>query len=90
MFVIPHKASAKKRLRQSEVRRLRNLRRKRTIRDLAKQMKAHVDAGQKDQAQALMPELMKAVDKASQRSAIHANKAARIKSRMAKMVAEAK
>jgi len=87
VFVIPHKASAKKRLRQSEVSRLRNLRRKRKIRDLAKQMKAHVTAGEKDQAQALMPELMKAVDKASQRNVIHANKAARIKSRMAKMVA---
>lgn len=88
VFVIPSKASATKRLRQSEKRHLRNVRRKRTIRELKKQMKGHLASGQADQAQALMPEFMKAVDKAAQRHVIHPNKAARLKARMAKRVAD--
>lgn len=89
VFAIPSKPSAAKRLRQSEVRRFRNLRRKKQMRQLIKQFNFHVEAGQADQAQALMPELMKAVDKAAQRNAIHSNKAARIKSRLAKRVIQA-
>lgn len=56
------------------------------MRQLIKQFNSHMEGGQADQAQALLPELMKAVDKAAQRSAIHSNKAARIKSRLTKRV----
>lgn len=83
VFAIPNKASASKRVRQSEKRRLRNVRRKKTIRELSKKLKVHLGAGQLDQAQALLPEFMKAVDKAAQRRTLHPNKAARMKSRMA-------
>ena len=83
VFAIPNKASAAKRVRQSEKRRLRNVRRKKTIRELSKKLKGHLSAGQLDQAQALLPEVMQAVDKAAQRRTIHPNKAARMKSRMA-------
>lgn len=73
-------------MRQNEKRRLRNLRRKRQIRRLIKQLQQHLEAGEREQAQALVPQLMKAVDKAAQRRAIHPNKAARLKSRLMKRV----
>lgn len=87
VFPIPNKASAIKRVRQNDKRRLRNLRRKKQIRELAKQLKDHLTAGQREQAKSLLPELMKAVDKAAQNHTIHPNKAARIKARFAKKVA---
>ena len=41
-------------------------------------------AGDRAEAQAAMPEVVKAADKAAQRNVIHPNKAARIKSRLMK------
>jgi small subunit ribosomal protein S20 len=76
-------------VRQNEKRRLRNQRRKKTIRTLMKQMNTHLAAGEKDQASALMPEFTKAVDKAAQRNVVHQNKAARLKSRVAQRLAAA-
>lgn len=89
VFPIPNKPSALKRVRQSQKRRFRNLRRKKQMRQLIKQINEQVNAGQAKDAQALLPALMKAVDKAAQRSAIHRNKAARIKSRLTKRVKQA-
>jgi len=86
VLAIPNKPSAAKRVRQNEKRRLRNLRRKRQIRLAMKQFDQHLAAGETEQAKALVPALVQAVDKAAQHRSIHPNKAARIKSRLMKRV----
>jgi len=79
---IPNTKTAKKSLRQSRKRRERNLRRKQVLHRMVKQFKKAIAAGDKARAQELMPQLMKAADKAAQRNVIHSRKAARIKSRL--------
>jgi small subunit ribosomal protein S20 len=88
VIAIPNIRSAEKRLRQSEVRRQRNRSRKRAIRRVAKEIKGCIAAGDKSGAQALLPELSRAADKAAQRHAIHKNKASRIKAQWARRVAQ--
>jgi small subunit ribosomal protein S20 len=68
---------------------LRNLQRKEAIRQVIRQIRKHLTAGHKQEAQALLPQLAKAVDKAASRGAIHKNKAARLKARFMKLVAHA-
>ena len=86
MRPIPNIASAKKRLRQSHKRRGLNRSKKNAIRRVVKEIRLHLEAGEKEAARALLPELAKATDKAAKRNTIHANKAARIKSRWMKKV----
>jgi len=83
---IPNIASAKKRLRQSEKRRGLNRLRKGAIRRVLKEIRRNIEAGDKQAATALLPQLAKAADKAAKRNTIHKNKAARIKSRWMKKV----
>jgi small subunit ribosomal protein S20 len=83
---IPNIASAAKRLRQSEKRRGLNRAKKAEIKRIVKEIRRSIEAGNKPAAVALLPQLAKAADKAAQRSAIHANRAARIKSRWTKKV----
>lgn len=54
-----------------------------------RQIRKHLGAGQKAEAQALLPQLAKAADKAAAHGAIHKNKAARLKARFMKLVAQA-
>lgn len=68
---------------------MRNLKRKEAIRQVIRQIRKHLLAGQKQEAQALLPQLAKAADKAAARGAIHKNKAARLKARFMKLVAQA-
>jgi len=86
VIAIPNTRSAKKRLRQSLKRRERNLERKRALRIVVKQIKRALTAGDKAQAEELIPRLMQAADKAAKKRAIHPNKAARIKSRLMKRI----
>ncbi len=86
MSTIPNIASARKRLRQSQKRRGLNRAKKAAIKRVEKQIRFHLDAGDKEAARALLPELAQATDKAAKRNTIHANKAARIKSRWTKRV----
>ena len=86
VIAIPNTRSAKKRLRQSLVRRERNLERKRALRIVVKQIKRALAAGDKTKAQELIPQLMKVADKAAKKRAIHPNKAARLKSRLMKRI----
>jgi len=83
---IPNIASASKRLRQSQKRRGLNRAKKAAIKRVEKQIRLHLEAGDKEAARALLPELAQAADKATKRNTIHANKAARIKSRWTKRV----
>lgn len=84
MIRIPNTKTAKKHLRQSLKRHERNVQRKEALHRLVKQLKKAMTAGDQAKTQELLPQLMKAVDKAAQRHVIHRNKAARLKSRLVK------
>ncbi|MDD9892636.1 MAG: 30S ribosomal protein S20 [Gammaproteobacteria bacterium] len=80
-------ASAKKRARQAEGRRQRNMGARSTMRTYVKKVREAVDAGEKDAAQAAYVKATSMVDKAVGKGLIHKNKAARIKGRLNKAVA---
>ncbi|MCX6099206.1 MAG: 30S ribosomal protein S20 [Candidatus Bipolaricaulota bacterium] len=86
MSEIPNIASASKRLRQSEKRRGLNRFRKAALKHVVKQIRLHIDAGEKTEAVSLLPHLATAADKAAKRTTIHTNRASRIKSRWVKKV----
>lgn len=77
---MPRTKSAKKAQRQSEKRRLKNLRVKKEIRALIKKMR-------KEKKPEDFLRLQKILDKAADKGIIHKNKAARLKSRLSKIVA---
>ncbi len=86
---MPHTKSAEKRLRQTEKRRKRN-------RTIAKSIKLQVRAvhdavktGDAGKAKTELVTAAKQLDKAASRKAIHKNKAARLKSRLAKRLNKA-
>jgi small subunit ribosomal protein S20 len=83
---MPHTKSAWKRLRQSEKRRQRN---RTTIKGIKKQTRVLTDALQGGDAGKAATELVstaKQLDKAAARGVIHPNKAARLKSRLARKI----
>jgi small subunit ribosomal protein S20 len=84
---MPHTASAKKRLRQSKQRNLRNRSVKHTIKTHVRKVLAAVAA--KDAAAAMQEFSVasKKLDKAAARRILHPNAAARTKSRLATQVA---
>ncbi len=75
--------SAKKRIRQSAVRRLRNRYNGKTTRNAIKNLLALED---KKQASDLLPKTFSLVDKLAKKNIIHKNKAANIKSRLSRHV----
>jgi small subunit ribosomal protein S20 len=79
--------SAKKALRVSLRRRIFNLRRKGQMVDAAKKIQKLVAAKDIGGAQKLLPLAYQAFDKAAKEHTIHRNRAARAKSRLAKLVA---
>ena len=85
-MAIPNIRSAKKRLRQSEKRRGLNRARKAALKRIIKQIRIHIASGEKETALSLLPQFVKAADKAAQHHTIHKNKASRIKSRWMKKV----
>lgn len=83
---MPIKNSAKKTLRQSEKKRVLNLRRTRAIKRIAKNMRELVKEGKTEQAKSQLPLAQKAIDKAQKRGVIKKNKGSRAKSQLAKLV----
>lgn len=82
---MPITTSAKKALRQSERRRVRNLKQKRALKELVKNYRAAISGGKKDEAKKLLPSVYKALDKAAKRGKIlKKNTASRLKSRLTK------
>ncbi len=77
-------SSAKKAKRASERRRVFNTRRKKTMKDAVKDISKLVLGKRVKEAAAMLPKLYKAIDKAAKEGTIHANTAARMKSRAAK------
>ena len=80
---MPNNASQKKRLRQSEVRRLRNRRVRSEIRTRTKGLLA-MDSH--EEANGALPELYRVLDRAARRNVIPSNAAARQKARAARHV----
>ena len=83
---MPITKSAKKALRQNAVRRLKNFKRKNAFKTLIKQEEKLVAQKNFEEAQKLLPQLYKALDKAASRGVIKKNTAARKKSRLTKLL----
>ena len=81
---MPNNKQAKKRVRQDEERRQHNKAIKTSMRTAVKKV---TSAATKEEAEAAMPLAMKRIDKAAKSNIIHANAAARYKSRLAPKIA---
>ena len=77
-----HKSSLK-RIRQEQTRRLHNRYYAKTMRNAVRRLRATTD---KAEAVALYPSVQKALDKLAKRGIIHTNKAANLKSKLAKHI----
>ncbi|MDR6300701.1 30S ribosomal protein S20 [Mesonia maritima] len=75
--------SALKRIRNSETKRLRNRYQHKTTRNAIKKLK---DA-EKSEAEKMFPSVASMIDKLAKKNIIHSNKAANLKSKLAKHVA---
>jgi small subunit ribosomal protein S20 len=81
--------SAKKRIRQTKKLSLKNLRIRREIKQLAKEITSLAGEGKKEEAQDKFKLATKKLDKAAKTNLIHKNTAARYKSRLAKRINKA-
>jgi small subunit ribosomal protein S20 len=79
---MPITKNAMKALRQSERKRVFNIRRKAALRDVVKDVTKAIAAGKVAEAEKLMPQAYQAIDKAAKRGVIKPNTAARKKSRL--------
>lgn len=79
----------KKRVRTQGRERLENLRYRSTIKTLTKRLESAVAEGDSERVAAEHRELVRTIDRASSRGALHSNTAARKKSQAAKLVAGA-
>lgn len=85
---MPITRSAKKTLRASDNKRVFNIRRKTAMKDTVKEIRSLLAEGKKEEAQKLLPQAHKALDKAAKRGVIKKNTASRKKSRLAKAIAK--
>ncbi|MBL7156318.1 MAG: 30S ribosomal protein S20 [Candidatus Pacebacteria bacterium] len=81
---MPITKSAQKALRQNTKKRIRNLRNKRTLKKLLKEVRVLIEQKKVKQAQELLPQTYKTIDKMTKTGYIKKNKAAREKSKIAK------
>ncbi|MGC8778305.1 MAG: 30S ribosomal protein S20 [Candidatus Caldatribacteriaceae bacterium] len=81
---MPNTKSAWKNLRKSEKRRLRNKSVKSSSKTYVKRFLELVNSGKTEEAKAFLSEVTKKVDMAASKGVFHKNKAARIKSRLAR------
>ncbi len=79
--------SAEKRNRTNESSRNRNRSTRTRMRTAIRELRAAVEAGDKETAQSLLPTTLELVDTTAQKKIIHANAAARTKSRLTRSVA---
>ncbi len=83
---MPITKSAKKALRQSRKRRIRNLIYKKKIKRLLKEVRTLVSQKKIEEAKKLLPQVYKILDKAAKTGVIKENTAARKKSRITKLI----
>jgi small subunit ribosomal protein S20 len=86
---MPNIKQQEKRVRIAARQRAENLRYRSTVKTLAKRLQAAVEAGDAEQIAAEHRALVRWVDRAATRGAIHANTAARKKAQAARLVAGA-
>ena len=79
---MPNHKSAEKRVRQNEKRRAINRGNRTKVRTYIKKLRTALDSGDKKQVADLLPEAMSVIDKSVQKGVMHANAAARYKSRL--------
>lgn len=77
-----HSKQARKRVRQQDKRRFRNKVTASSMRTQVKRVLTAVEAGDKEAANSVLPMALKRIDKAAKTRVIHANTAARKKSRL--------
>ena len=83
---MPITKSAKKALRQSQKRRIINIKKKSKIKNLQKQVRSLALQKKTEEAKKLLPQLYKALDKAAKTELTKKNTAARKKSRISKLI----
>lgn len=83
---MPNTPSAKKRMRQDEVRRARNRSTKAGLRSQLRKVREAITAKDIEKSQTEFRTLVKKLDRAASRNVIHANRAARTKSRVSSAV----
>jgi small subunit ribosomal protein S20 len=84
---MPNIRQQEKRVRTAERERLENLRYRSTVKTLTKRLEAVAAEGDKDALAAEHLQLVRTIDKAASRGALHKNTAARKKARAARIVA---
>lgn len=87
---MPNTKSAKKRLRQNLERRARNRSARTALRTQVRKVRESVAAGAVDKAQDELRAAARRLDQAGAQRLIHPNKAARLKSRLSKLIKAAK
>lgn len=85
-YFVANTAQARKRARQAERNRERNVGQRSHMRTLVKRVINLAEGNDKDGAKTALDNAIPALDKAARKGLIHANKAARIKSRLTKKV----
>lgn len=83
---MPITKSAKKALRQSEKRKKRNLRKKKVLKNLLKKVRSLILEKKIEEAEKLLPQVYKALDKTAKIGLIKKNTAGRKKSRITKLI----
>lgn len=83
---MPITKSAKKALRQSARRKIRNVQRKEKIKSLFKEVKSLIFQKEIEGAKKLLPQVYELLDKAAKTGLIKKNTASRKKSRMARLI----
>ena len=83
---MPIKDAGKKAMRSDVKKRVKNLRRSRTLKGLVKEVKGYISAGDKKKAQEKMPQVQKAIDKATKAGVLKKNTASRKKSRLSSAI----
>jgi small subunit ribosomal protein S20 len=83
---VPNIKSAKKRMRQNETRRVRNRLITTATRTAVKKVRRALDAGNVADAQALLPEAVRSLQRAANKGVMHANTASRKVGRLVKAV----
>lgn len=85
-----HSKQSRKRIRQTEKRRVANKSKTSEMKTMMKRLEAAVQQGDKAAAAAMLPLVVKKIDKAAKANVIHKNTAARRKSLVARMVSAPK
>lgn len=83
---MPNTNSAKKRVRQTEVRTLRNKNKRGAMRTAVRRLREAIAAGDKAAAGAALQDAYKTIDKCAQHNILHAKTAANRKSRLTRTV----